>query len=161
MNLTAGLEFLLNPIYCSLYENNLLSFLRCQSTYLEQKLFQKFLQEIDNNFLMHLAIGTQCIVLDCTSRKKKNNTSRACWQGLAWLEYCLNRIWFKKETKVKYGMEIYFNEQYKLLDKCTKNKLRYFRKFLKTDKLDLHHLCEPTDNDGKEEFYQMLVNKYL
>jgi len=117
--------------------------------------------DIDNNFLMMLAIGRKCIVLDCTSRKKKNNTSRACWQGLAWIRYCLNKIWFNKETELKYGMKAYFDEQYRLLDKCTKNKIKYYRKFLKTDSLDLHYLCKPTDNDGKTEFYKSIVDKYL
>jgi hypothetical protein len=91
INLTAGLEhaksFYIYP----------LNYIRIQSTQLERKHLEHLLKDLDNNFLMKLAIGKECVVLDFTSRKKKNNTSRACWQGIPWIKYCLSRLWFEKE----------------------------------------------------------------
>lgn len=155
INLTAGLEHI--PTYKGLD----FQFIRIQSTHCEQKHWEKILQDLDNNFLMKLAIGRKCCVMDFTSRKSKNNKSRAIWQGLAWIRYCLHRIWFNREIALQFGMDRYFREQYRTLSDCTKRKLKYYRKFLRNDKLRLGTICEPTDNDGKCEFYQEIVRKYL
>lgn len=155
INLTAGLEHI--PDFKSLD----FQFIRIQSTHCEQKHWEKILQDLDNNFLMKLAIGRKCCVFDFTSRKSKKNKSRAIWQGLAWIEYVLYRVWFGREIKLKFGMHMYFREQYKTLSDCTKRKLKYYRKFLRLDNIRLGHICDATDNDGKCEFYQEIVRKYL
>lgn len=157
VNLTAGIEYLK---YIHTIDLTPLNFIRIQSTHLEQKLLERVLVDLDNNFLMKLAIGKECIVLDCTSRKKKNNTSRACWQGLAWIEYCLNKVWFKRNIKLKYGMHTCFEEHFKKLNYVTQKKLKYYRKFLLTDDIKLRYMCMPTDNDSNTEFYRGIVKKY-
>jgi hypothetical protein len=159
INLTAGLEILTKKEY--LFLLLYIQFIRIQSTYGEQQLWEKMLLDLDNNFLMKLAIGRKCCVIDFTSRKLKNNTSRACWQGLSWIKYCLNKAWFNNEIQLPNGMHTYFSEQYKLLNRCTKKKLKYYRKFLLTNRVDLGYICEPTDNDGNVEYYKEIVKKYL
>lgn len=160
INLTAGLEYLT-------FENYLLwlgrkpQFIRIQSTQFERKLLEKALQDLDNNFLMKLAIGKTCVVLDCTSRKLKGNVSRACWQGLEWIRYCLERIWFKRKIKCDMGMHVHFEREFNKLSKFTLKKLKYYRKFLKCDEVSLEYLCEPTIHDGDDEFYKKIVYKYL
>ena len=155
INLTAGLEHLVE--YLHMY----FMFLRLQSSHLESKEFERFLQEVDNNLLMHLALGRKCCIFDMTSRKQKNNVSRALWQGVPWITYALNRVWFNKETEHKYGMHCHFKAEYACLTKPTKSRLKYYRKFLLTDKIDLGYICEAADHDGDCEFYQDIVEKYL
>lgn len=153
LNLTAGLEY---EYFLSLKN---CQFERWQSTYLEQKLHEKFLKEISNNFLMKLAIGRKCLILDCTSRKKKNNTSRALWQGIPWIEYCLNRIWFNKEITCSYGMHKTFQEKFISLSKCTRNRFKYYRKFLLTSSINICYISKGTDHDSDEEFYKNLIKR--
>lgn len=157
INLTAGLEHLVQ------YEalRSIFQFIRIQSTQLEHKQLELVLKDLDNNFLMKLAIGRKCLVFDFTSRKKKNNVSRACWQGIAWIKYCLNRIWFNREIECDYGMHKCFQIHFSKLSKCTLRKIKYYRKFIMTDDIYLDYTCEPTDNDSKTEFYQEIVRKYL
>ena len=155
INLTAGLEHV-----STLYVLPL-NFIRIQSTHCEHKLFEHVLRDLDANFLMKLAIGKECVVLDCTSRKKKGNKSRACWQGLSWIRYCLNRIWFKRHITLDYGMHKCFEEHFLKLSSGTRKKIKYFRKFVLTNDINLRYICYPTDNDSKTEFYQKIVKKYL
>ena len=159
LNLTTGLEHLSNSKFYHLLKNP--QFVRLQSTYCELNHWEKFLQETDNNLLMKLAIGKHCIIFDCTSRKLKGNTSRACWQGLSWLQYCLEKVWFNREIKCDRGMHVHFEREFKKLSRCTLKKLKYFRKFLKCDEVKLGYICEPTEHDGDIEFYQKIVDKYL
>lgn len=159
LNLTTGLEHLTDSNFYSLFRNP--QFIRLQSTYCENGHWEKFLQEVDNNLLMKLAIGKYCVIFDCTSRKLKGNVSRACWQGLSWLEYCLEKIWFNREMKYDRGMHFHFEKEFKKLSRCTLKKLKYFRKFLKCDKVNLGYFCEPTDNDGNIEYYKKIIDKYL
>ena len=155
INLTNGLECLTE------WKSLRFDFVRWQSSLLEQKHFKRFIQEVDNNILMHLALGRRCCIFDFTSRKMKGNASRACWQGVPWIIYCLNRAWFKREPTFDYGMHICFKEKYRELDRPTKKRLKYYRKWLKTDEVDLGYICEATTHDSDLEYYQKLVRKYL
>lgn len=155
INLTAGLEHLkiLYPIP--------LNFLRVQSTHLEQKHLEHVLRDLDNNFLMKLAIGRECIVLDYTSRKKKNNASRACWQGLSWIRYVVNRIWFNRHITCDYGMHLCFSNHFLKLSATTRKKIKYFKKFVMVDDINLRYICGPTKHDSDFEYYIGLVKKYM
>lgn len=136
-------------------------FVRLQSTHLEQKLWEKFIQDLDNNLLMKLAMGYHCVIMDCTSRKKKGNRSRACWQGIPWITYCLERVWFNRRIKCEFGMHMVFEQEYLKLSRCTLKKLKYYRKFLMDDKIHLSYICYPTDNDGNEKFYKEIVKNAM
>ncbi len=155
INLTTGLECLVE------WKSLRFDFLRLQSSLLEQKQFQRFMQEVDNNLLMHLALGRRCCIFDFTSRKMKGNLSRACWQGVPWIIYCLERAWFKRESTFDYGMHICFKQKYEEMDRPTKKRLKYYRKWVRTNEIDLGYICEPTERDGDLEYYKKLIKKYL
>lgn len=159
INLTTGLEWSLKENYLWLSKNP--QFTRIQSTHFENKHFEIALKDVDNNLLMKLAIGRNCVILDCTSRKVKNNTSRACWQGIAWIKYCLERVWFHRKIKCNRGMHDHFDKEFNKLSRCTLKKLKYYRKFLLTDKVKLWYLCDPTDNDSNLEYYKQIVKEYF
>ena len=87
INLTNGIEDI--PFLSSFY-----SFIRIQSTWCEQKEWDKILQDLDYGFLMDLAIGNKCIVID----RSKRGTSRAIFQGLEFIKYALNKVWFNEDA---------------------------------------------------------------
>ena len=117
LNLTNGLQALPNFI------GEVVRFIRFQSTLLEQGFLEKFLLEVDYDFLLNLAIGNQCVVYDFTSRWKDRRPSRAIWQGLPWIDYALNRCWFDREIECDKRMDRHFKTVYNGLDKKTKRKL--------------------------------------
>jgi len=109
INLTTGLDWIKRLGNC------FYGFSRFQSTLLEQGLYEQFLNEVDNNILMLLALGKHVNIWDMTSSKRKGKNSRACWQGISWLDYVLNRIWLHKENNYKYGMQECFKKKFDLL----------------------------------------------
>ena len=150
INLSNGIEYI--PHIPNEY-----SFIRIQSTYCEQKRWNDILLELDYSFLMSLALGHKCIVYD---KSAKHKVPRAIWQGLEWVKYTLNLVWFNKEVKaVTRGMNVtsYFNSQFLVLPRQTIKKLCYFKKFLITDKLDIEAITENTRNDSKYEVLKSLL----
>lgn len=136
------------------------NFIRLQSTLLEGGHHEAFINDVDYNFLMYLALGYECLVFDYTSRWK-DRPSRAIWQGLELLKYCLHRAWWKQEIKCPRGMHVYFKKSYEGFHKKTKRKLKYFRKFLFTDKLNLVSQCDNTKHDGDDKFYKEILEKWM
>jgi hypothetical protein len=152
INLTNGIECI------NIYKLKEYSFIRIQSTACEQKRWEFILQDLDNDFLMNLALGNECVIYDCSCR----GTSRAIWQGLEWIKYILNRVWFNEiiNTSVRgNNCSIYFEECYQLLNRKTLKKLKYYKKFLNTKKLNLYHICLKTNCDGNYGYYLRLLKK--
>lgn len=152
LNLTNGLE------YMDEIENY--KFVRIQSTYCEQKLFDKVIQDLDYNFLLDIAQGNTIKVYDASSRNKKQ--SRALYQGIEFIRYVLNRRWLNKNIKayVK-GMNVtdYFNVKYNSLSVTTRKKLDYVKKFLNTDKINIEKYCKKSLHDGDWEYFKDLLRK--
>lgn len=124
-NLTNGLEFeqFIEPY----------SFIRIQSTACEQKKWNFIIQDLDNDFLFNVSIGTTCIICDLSEKKEE---TRALYQGLEWITFVLTKRWLAK----KYMPMVrdndtfnYFDYYYHQLAPQTKRKLDYFKRFLKTD----------------------------
>jgi len=137
-------------------------FLRIQSTACEQKRWDFIIADLDHDLLMNLAIGNDCVVYDCGH----NGEPRALWQGLEWIKYVLNRIWFGKIIEpVLRGKKIghfYFDEQYRNLSKPTVSKLQYYKKFLLTNEIYLRGIYDKTEHDGQYDFYrEVLRNENL
>lgn len=128
--------------------------IRLQSTLCERHCWDKIIQDLDYSFLFDLALGKNVIVYD-TSRNK--NVSRALYQGLEFVRYVLWRRWFDVEiiSSIK-GQEVtkYFNSQYKRLDRRTKAKIDYVKKFLNTSMINLTYVCGKSDHDGDYEYYR-------
>lgn len=156
INLTTGLEWM-DILDIGLFHG----FVRLQSSHLETKQFERFLQEFDNNILMLLALGKTVCIWDCTSRKMKGNASRACWQGVSWVNYALDRAWFKRESIYAFGMHVCFKEKYSQLSRPTLKRLKYFRKFLQTDEINLGYECKVSDHDGDYEYFQGVVKEKM
>ena len=146
------------------YDNLVIAFIRLQSTACEQGRWNFILNNIDSNFLMSLALGYECIVMDYSSRYGGKRPSRAIWQGLEWIRYALNRSWFDRESLCIYGQHRHFKKIYDHgLKKATKRRLKYFKKFLMTEELNLHPPAYPqkTEHDGDIEYYREILNDYL
>lgn len=135
------------------------SFIRVQSTWCEQKEWDRLLCDIDSNLLMHLALGYNCMIFDASA---KRDVSRALWQGIELLRYCLCAAWGlpyeeQKSRGFNSGMATYFHEVWQNLDTKTKRKLRYFRIYLHTDELRLGTRCKRTNFDGKYDDLAMMA----
>lgn len=156
INLTNGIEYLKE------HPNLDFDFLRIQSTHCEQKEWDKMLEQLDSNFLMYLALGYKCIVIDYASRSP-NRPSRAQWQGLTLIKYVLCRRWFDKEVEIYFDrrkLSDYFKQVYCTLSKSNLKKIDYFKKFLMTNEIDLEIISNPTDKDGKIDFYKEILSEW-
>jgi len=155
INLTAGLEHLFSNSIKT-YSN--IVFVRIQSSHIEQKAWGKLFYALPDDLLLNLAMGTKCIILDASSNCGGN--SKVLRIGIPVIKYILNRLWFGVEFKPKNMDSKYLERVYRMLNKETKQKLRYFKKFLKTKEIKLEGigLClekEETDliiQKFKEEF---------
>lgn len=154
INLTNGIEVLNSTCPPDISE---ISFIRILSSRCEARKWDTLLMDLDNNFLMYLALGYTCIIYDYSSHKK---VPRACYQGMEWIKYALNRNWFKQNNDAyihKHNCREYFDRCYNNLLSPTRRKLRYFKKFLNTSKLNLLWLCNPTKNDGNYDYYKKIL----
>lgn len=156
LNLTNGIEFLSEENFKENYK-----FVRIQSCSCERHLWNKILLDLDYNFLIDVALGYRVVVCDASPHKV---FSRALYQGVEFINYALNRILLNKEIKcfVK-DMDVtkYFREQFKNLDKKTIKKIKYIRKFLNTDKIEIVCVGTNTKHDGDYEYFKkLLIEKY-
>lgn len=154
INLSSGLDWM--PEFAGRPD---LAFIRVQSTWCEQKRWDDLLRDIDANLLMHLALGYECVIVDASAKRE---VSRALWQGMELLRYCLAAAWGvpydpPATRGLDNGMANYFHEVWMELDTKTKRRLRYFRTYLHTDDIQLTHVCRRTDKDGKYDELGMLA----
>lgn len=71
------------------------SFVRIQSTACEQKRWGFIIEDLSYEFLIHAAMGNVCRIWDTSARKK---VSRAIYQGLPWVKYAVERVWFSRRS---------------------------------------------------------------
>ena len=161
INLTNGLEFIDElPDY---------NFIRIRSTTLERKDYYFLLMDLDHNFLMNLALGEECIVYDCGTRR---NLSKTIYKGIPLIKYILERFWLdvdnvpyilSRDGSFKRNSHDYFSKIYADLfihnrdnNKLKlKRKLNYFRKFLKiNEQVNLSGVSISTNNDGNYEYFK-------
>lgn len=170
VNLTNGIEKIPS------LEPKEINFLRIQSTTLERKDYYKLFSELDNNFLMYLALGNECIVYDFGTNRP---LSKTIYLGLPIIRYCLDKYWtgyeadkvmvgkkfqcnikdyVEKEIYQKYFM--YHNEKTLQAKINLTQKFTYFRKFVK-GKINLVGKSESTSHDSDIAFYKSIIEKYL
>lgn len=154
INLTTGIER-----YKELTQQGITpNFLRIQSTHGEAQNFTAIMEYLDANLLMNLAIGNECIIYDAGSRRD-NGCSRVIWQLIPFIQYSLTKLWFQKKNVVAYNIvgnkkldvTEYYERKFKELPKLTKKRLRYYRKFLLTDKIELHGVYWKSISDGNQK----------
>lgn len=101
-------------------------FVRIQSTWLEQGRLNDVLADLDYDLLTRLARGEQCVVYDVGERAR-NGVSRACWQGIPWIQFACAKAWYDVEplTLVRgHDVTRYFARQFSHLDPKTRHRLR-------------------------------------
>lgn len=105
-------------------------FVRIQSTVCEQKEWSRLIMDLDNNFLIKLASGDPCFIVDCKSIGKMRKDTRAIWQGLEFIKYCAMRSWDKAVISPP-GPNFcnYFEDSYNKLSRVAKSKLRFYKRF--------------------------------
>lgn len=162
-NLTNGLEALTKNDMHGF--SNFPHFIRIQSTWCEQKLWKEIILDLDYTFLMACRIVDKVCVVDYSARKE---VPRALYQGLAWIQYVLNRYWYginDEPVLVRgHNCKKYFEEQYELLsyDKSARlmwKKLKYFKKFDGTGKVLLLSIAAPTEHDGDYAYYNSILKR--
>jgi hypothetical protein len=124
----------------------------------EQKNWEHIILDLDNDFLLNLALGNYVYVCD-TSKKGR---PRALWQGLEFIIYVLHKVWFGSTYKTQANSQMvpYFETEYKKLSRPIKNKIKYFRKFLNTTKLNLTCYTNHTENDNNYSYFKDILIDY-
>jgi hypothetical protein len=165
VNLTNGIE--------KIPQLSNFSFIRIQSTTLERKNYYKLFADLDNNFLMWLALGKECIVYDFGTNRP---LSKTIYLGLPIIEYCLNKFWFnyeqnkvfvgknyKTECKQYIEKEIYqkyfvYHSEKKLEAKIWLSiKLKYYKKYLIGNKINLKGISSSTTHDSDITFFKNIL----
>lgn len=135
------------------------SFIRIQSSHCESHKYDLILMEIDHNFLMHLALGYECVVYDFGANADK---PKAVYHGLEWIRFVLNKRWLDKTdipvVKDKIVTQ-HFEREYKKIDKRTKKRLDYYKKYLFTDEIKITGVTGPTVHDNDPDFYREILER--
>lgn len=153
LNLTNGIEFLDFPDF-NIKDYR---FVRIQSCACERHLWNKILSDLDYNFLIDLAIGNKVIVCDTSTSKL---LSRALYQGVEFIQFALNKIWLNKDTTPyvrNMNCKDYFEKEFLKLEKSTLKKIKYLRKFLNTDNVEIICVGRQTEHDGDYEYYRKIL----
>jgi len=130
------------------------SFIRIRSTDCERKRYRRILEDVDHNLLMHLALGHHCIVYDCGCISKE---SRAVYWGFRWIRYAVEMVWFGHSNMLPGPKKLWDRYLARIEagpDDSLMVKLRYYRRFLKTDKLNLEFKCKKARRDGEKKWYK-------
>lgn len=170
INLTNGIEYLESEI------DGKIHFIRLRSTTIERKDYIFLLMDLDHNFLLHLALGKECILVDYGTRRKNSKT---CYTGVPLIKYLLGKYWFgieevthrtSRSSDVLIGDVIeHFKHIYDYIftfnSTAEKNKLKtklnYFKRFIDKDKLiNLSYLSSSTINDGNNAHYIKILKTY-
>lgn len=157
LNLTNGIEFLEIPeLKIKSY-----NFVRIQSTTCEQHNWNKLLMELDYSFLLDLALGNHVVVCDTSAHKEE---SRALYQGVEFIKFVLSKYWLDKEvesTVRNCNCCDYFRQEYKNISDKVFKKLKYLKKFLNTDSINISTIGKNTIHDGDYDYYKEILIKHL
>jgi hypothetical protein len=129
-----------------------LHFIRIQSTWCEQKEWERIILTISDDFLMHAALNVPCVVYDYGANKP---VPRAIWQGLEWIKFVLTRIWYNEDYRIEgrggVAMENYFNSEIHKLSETVWNRIAYYRRYLPNltaERFNIRAITEATDRDN-------------
>lgn len=171
LNLTNGIEYLDKN---DILENEIIHFMRIRSTTIERKDFLFLLSDLDHNFLLHLALGSEVIFVDYGTNRKNSKT---IYTAIPFIEYVLNRRWLGNETKPYrltrgsddkvFDQDEYFKHLYDNLfnfdQNKEKNKLKvkidYFKRFLNTSRIEIKTISSSTINDGNYSLYSNIIKE--
>ena len=128
-------------------------FIRIQSTWCEQKRWADLLAGISDSFLLHLAMGHECVVYDAGSRTE---CPRAIWQGLTWIHWAACRSWsadgFRAPTDRAQSATTAFEGVWRSLPRQPVTRLKWFRRFLPdAPTARLRSVWRWAEHDGKAD----------
>ena len=135
INLTNGLEAL--PRLQSLGIDP--SFVRIQSTLVEQGHLERLMQELDPTLLLALAMGHTALVYDFGSRNRKRGAPRAIWYGIEFIRYALNLIWFNQRGRAflrGHDVSAQFDRRIERFEQRTMRRLKYFGSYVRSTRVD-------------------------
>lgn len=81
---------------------------------------------------------------------------------MEFIKFVLYKIWLDEDYKPfvnGHDCSDYFKNEYNKLDDKTKKKLRYVKKFLNTNKLDILCICKQTKHDGDYSYYADMLRR--
>jgi len=141
VNLTAGLAYSAkidgDVVYCHL-----------QSSHIESKAWNKFFICLPDDLLLHLALGYECYIIDCSANC--GGKSKVIRMGIPAIKLLLNKRWFDKFERIEPFDLDYCKRILDMVDKSVKNKMDYFKKFLKTEEIKLFGLYERLEKEDTE-----------
>lgn len=140
INLTDGIEWI------PLLGDNSYQFIRIESTSIEKNDWKGLLLNLDHNLLMNLALGNQCTVYDCGTRRP---ISKTISKGIPYIKSFLEDIWINN---------VHFRADDNIKQRV-KRKFAYYSRFLNTNEIRILGRSMQTSNDGNKKFYrEMLLN---
>lgn len=162
LNLTNGLEWKL------FLDNRRIqySYIRIQSTTLEQHNYAKLFNDLDHDLLFNLAIGNRCFIYDCGTNRLNSKT---IYLGVPLIRYILRRYWYRIGSPFRYTRnskeQIYdccdsFRNIFDKIDRSVikeyrdvKNRIKYYKRFINGKDVLLHGISKSTTHDGDYGFY--------
>lgn len=134
LNLTNGLEWWNEVEYPQL--------IRIESTAIEHHDWWRILRDLDADFLMNLAIGNECHVYDCGTRRQ---TSKTISIGIPFIKEHLSAFWEGRQISL-------LNKE----EQDCGRRLKYFKKYYQ-GKIKLTGHSRSTTHDGDVGFYQEIL----
>lgn len=105
--------------------------MRLQSTWCEQKEWDRILMTTSPELYFRLAQGYDIIVHDLSEKQRE---TRAMWQGLSWIRFATSVSWYEVAPVefARNGMNItsYWAEQWQKLDRSTQKYVRRYREWV-------------------------------
>jgi len=142
LNLTNGieaLEYFPNARWC-----------RIQSSHVESKAFNTMLMQLSDDLLLNLAKGNKVVIIDGGVNQKFPKSMR---NGIGYITAVLEWYWFNTPID-----EVFYQKCIKKINENVKRKMKYYKKFLDTDKLFILPLSFETKCDGNYKAYADMLN---
>lgn len=140
------------------------SFIRIQSTACEQGNLDTIIESISDDLLMNLALGNcHCHLYDYGSRTP---IPRSFWMGVEWLKYVLHKIWFhttytpvNRRGKLDTPLGSYFELKFRELSDSSRKRIKYYRKWLMTDTLNIYTHAKHTTLDSQYDYMKTILTQ--
>jgi len=174
LNLSNGVEAMDKLLAAGVPAEHI-SFCRIQSSQCEAQDFTGLIGNLDNDMLVHLALGHECRIYDFGSRGMtwtgpdgtpgEKFVPRAIWWGVEWWRYALNSIWHlpgRAPLLRGHNVEARFREALYNLPRKERRRLKYYRAF-KADNLQevgLLGFYATAETDGDKAAHRKVLHGY-
>jgi len=125
--------------------------LRIQSSHIESKSWNYLFAQLSDELLFYLAIGEECCIIEGSPKPTRSALAHV---GIPIILYVLNRIWFDERIPFLLIDKNYLERVFRSLSRSTRNKLKYYRKFLLTNEIKLRCFISSTQKDGQYQWFR-------